>query len=149
MRTPAGPSLRMTAGIPSRGTARVIPAAPGTGTRKPNDPAIMLLYPAPTTREAFSFRVRREMISSMLSCRRTVFSCAMVDRQVKTAAMASRCFILTVFVVKVFPERGGHEGLEDLVVPEKIPDILRIQDEYVDVLRGVQVLAGDFFHADG
>ena len=69
MRTPAGPSVRMVSGIPSRGIAIVEPAAPGTVCEEL--PAIAVVdqksYSPPTSSEAFSSSVMACNTFSMLS----------------------------------------------------------------------------------
>ena len=56
VRTPAGPSARAIAGIPRRGMAYVVPAAPFTG--------FSAWHPVPSTKCTFSFKVIAPITSS-------------------------------------------------------------------------------------
>lgn len=51
--------------------------------------------------------------------------------------------------VEVLQQGGGHEGLEDLVAGQEVLDEVRGAEVDGDVFRGVEVLAGDSFYADG
>ena len=68
MRTPAGPSVRMVSGMPSRGIAIVEPAAPGTVREEFPATAVVdqKSYSPPISSEAFSSRVMACSTSSML-----------------------------------------------------------------------------------
>ena len=68
MRTPAGPSVRIVSGMPSRGMAVVLPAAPGTNVAEPPATAEELskLFALPTSSIAFSLSVIAFNTSSIL-----------------------------------------------------------------------------------
>ena len=104
MCTPAGPSVSTVAGMPSRGIATVIPAAPGTSffwwpIMAPEPTKASL--PPPTSSWAFSSKVIAFNTSSILSAR-SLGDCAVIVVAVSMAVKArvnSRLVLISLLLV--------------------------------------------------